>query len=111
MAQQHVSHLQHRRHMQAVVVGVRGIVTLFYPVQIPAQLAFIYLELLDVACLGEQVEGQQGERVTRCGVCQCKDVKLPVRAGILQQENMSGDLPVSELICQHLCLPHSEMEA
>ena len=90
MAQQHVGHLQHRRHMDAVVVGVGGIVSLLYPVQVAAQLALIELELLDVASLGEEVESQQGQRVARGGVCQRKDVIVPVRAGILQHGSMSG---------------------
>ena len=69
--------------MNAVVVGIGGVVSLLYPEQVAAQLALIQLELLYVASLGEEVEGQQGEGVARGGVCQRKDVKLPVCAGVL----------------------------
>ena len=84
MAQQHVGHLQHRGHMDAVMVGVGGVVALLNPAQVAVQLALMQLELLDVASLGEEVEGQQGQRVARGGLCQPKNVKLPVCAGILQ---------------------------
>ena len=48
------------------------------------------LELLDVASLGEEVEGQQGQRVAGGGLCQPENVKLPVCAGILQERTRYG---------------------
>ena len=73
-----------------VMVGVGSIVALLHPAQVAAQLAFVQLELLDMTCLAEEVEGQQGQRVAGCGFCQPKDVKLPVLVSILHSNHVEA---------------------
>ena len=67
-----------------VMVGVASIIPLLYLTQVAAQLALIQGELLDMACLLEQMKGQQRQGVARCCLCQPKYVKLPILLCSLQ---------------------------
>ena len=60
-----------------VVVGVAGVVALLNFTQKAAQLALIQGEVLDVAGLLEEVEGQQGQCIARRRLSQPENVKLP----------------------------------
>ena len=59
------------------MVGVAGVIALLNLAQKAAQLALVQGEVLDVAGLLEEVEGQQGQSVAWRGLSQPEDVILP----------------------------------
>ena len=72
------------------MIRVAGVVSLLHLAQVAAQLSLIQGELLDMACLREEVEGQQGQCVARGGLCQAKHVKLPILLCTLQLAHLQS---------------------
>ena len=82
--------LANRSVTTPIVVRVCFDIALLNPLQEPEQLGCIQVKLLNEASNPVEMEAQQGQRHAGGSLSKCKDVKLPVVLGILQQRRLSN---------------------